>query len=206
MRRVLGTATVAAGLLAATLSWAAPASADVDDRAEFHQGNATTCEDASLEGDILELVAGEHYTITDDTYVNIISIPDGFTITGTVVKGGNDAYIYRGDPVEDMRSPDNDGGQVPTISHWFLCATDAPPTTPPGTTPPTTEPPSEEPPTEEPTEEPDGMGGGDSTDEPVPDTGETLPDTGSSNTALLGLAGVGLLGFGALALRRRFNA
>src|SRR5712691_7173720 len=56
-----------------------------DPRAVAYSGNATTCAEAGLPGDIVQV----GYTIdATNTYVTITSVPDGTALTGVVVKGG----------------------------------------------------------------------------------------------------------------------
>lgn len=87
-----------------------------DDRAAAHAGNSTTCSGAGLTGDIVTL-----QTTTDGTYLTIVSVPDGITLTGIVVKGGPAYNVYPGTVRDRLHSPINRGGNVPAISHWFAC-------------------------------------------------------------------------------------
>jgi hypothetical protein len=143
MTRRIGVAvstTLAAGVL--SLAIAVPASATPppkdpppsgDDRATSHAGNATTCAEANLAGTII--AHGEDLTVT---HIDV-TVPAGYELTGTVVKGGDGYNVYPPTALTGLRSPDNNGGQVPTISHWFACAikkdtssSTNPPTNPPG--------------------------------------------------------------------------
>lgn len=111
-----------------------PALAQTEDpRATVFPGNATTCEDAGLEGEIL--TPGVDFTYTgggpDDQFVTIESVSEGTEVTGIVVKGGPNYNVYvpgtlglpADPPWEDLRSPLNEGGNIPTISNWFVCGT-----------------------------------------------------------------------------------
>jgi len=94
-------------------------------------GNATTCAQVGypgstkLEGAITSgTVTGGliGYTVTDDKYVTLTSVDPSVTIQVVVVKGGDNYHLYN-PPLADMRSPLNGGGNVPDLSHWFLCYT-----------------------------------------------------------------------------------
>ncbi|MFI6097896.1 LPXTG cell wall anchor domain-containing protein [Lentzea sp. NPDC051213] len=60
-------------------------------------------------------------------YLDITALPAGVTVTGVLVKGGDKFNVYLADklgdalPWDDLRSPFNNGGQLPQISHWFGC-------------------------------------------------------------------------------------
>lgn len=74
-------------------------------------------------------IAPEKFTFTggkDQLDLDITAVPDGVTITGVVVKGSDAYNIYFAGklgplPWNDLRSPQNNGGQVPQISHWYAC-------------------------------------------------------------------------------------
>ncbi|WP_306748869.1 LPXTG cell wall anchor domain-containing protein [Saccharothrix yanglingensis] len=114
-----------------------------DDRATAHVDNVdigrpgNACEVVGLPGGEGTLPAG---TFTSDgTYLDVIALPEGFTITGVVVKGGDAYNVYPnlGDlPWADLHAPLNNGGNVPEISHWFACLSERTTTT--TTTAPTT--------------------------------------------------------------------
>lgn len=129
------------GCAAAVAFAAAPvgASDGEDDRARVFDGNIQDgdCAKADLEGEAVTVEA-----TNDGTFVTITGIPDGITLTGVVVKGGDRANIY--DAPSDwtnLRSPLNKGGQIPAISHWFACGIEGTGSTPsevptsPGETP-----------------------------------------------------------------------
>jgi LPXTG-motif cell wall-anchored protein len=101
-----------------------------DSRAVAHQGNVDAgqkgaCATAGLAGEPVELQDAD----TDGQTVTIESVPDGTTVTGIVVKGGPAYNVYvpgeRGLselPVwDELRSPLNNGGNLPQVSHWFAC-------------------------------------------------------------------------------------
>lgn len=141
-------AAVTGGLLAGPVAVAAATGAGEDPRAEIHVGNVTTCADAGLDGVQLKGDTDFDYALSDQQkHLAITSVTEGVTVTGIVVKGGPDANIYvpgeRGLPEQPvwkkLRSPLNGGGQIPTISHWFVCGEVTPPTTTEPTTT-TTEP------------------------------------------------------------------
>jgi hypothetical protein len=108
--------------------------------------NATTCQQAGLDGSKLlgadkwneasssQIVA----TTKDQKYLSYTIIGTGVHISGVVVKGGNGYNIYRSQ-TKNLRAPDNKGGNVPNLSHWFICGTTStqPPTEPPSSESPT---------------------------------------------------------------------
>ena len=108
-----------------------------DPRATAYAGNATDCADAGLPGEVIDV----GFTIdATNTYVTITSVPDGFVLTGVVVKGGPAYNVYVGDVRTDLHAPLVSSGKPAQISHWFACGTAASPTSPPPspTTPPST--------------------------------------------------------------------
>lgn len=131
LRAVLTAAVLALGVV---LGGAATAQAATEDPlADKHEGNATTCEQAGLSGSVL--AAGD-YTYARgkdnaDQFVDILSVSSGATVTGIVVKGGPNYNVYvpgeNGLPADppwtDLRSPLVGNGNIPTISHWFVCGT-----------------------------------------------------------------------------------
>lgn len=194
---------LAAGLLTVLSTTAALADdtpKSTDPRAQAFSGNVTTCADAGLEGD--EIQVG--FEIDESgTTLNITSVPDGTELTGIVVKGGPAYHVYPADALTDLISPLNRGGNVPQISHWFACgkaAEDQPtstPTQPTMTTPPpgATEPPaSSEEPDAQPTKTED-----EDTDDELAATGFGMTGPLLGGAAALLLAGAGLL----LVMRRR---
>lgn len=96
-----------------------------DDRATAYPGNAATCEDAGLAGEILEDV--QYFTNSAGTHLVIVSVPEGFEVTGTVVKGADAYNVYGPGDRIGLHAPLKNG-QIPEISHWYVCGL------PPGTT------------------------------------------------------------------------
>jgi hypothetical protein len=187
------------------------------------KGNVTTCAKAGLGGTVLFGSAGYPQnpaagsgTVSADGRFLDVTINSGYTATGIVVKGGPDTYVYDGPfvgPVTiDMRAPDNKGGKIPKISHWFVCGMETPPTTaPPTTAPPTTAPPTTAPPTTAPptTAAPTTVPA-ETTPPVIPPPSPTLPTTGARTGLMIGSA-IAVIGSGlALILivrrRRRFEA
>lgn len=132
-------------------------------------------------------------TITSNQFVTISGIADGVDFQAVVVKGG-DAYNVYYSLVANMQSPLNNGGNVPTISHWFACYTYTPPTS------------SSEGPTT--SGAPTTAGAPSTGDEvenlpPVPEEqpeSGALPQTGWLGTNLTLLLGLGMLAAGGLAI------
>lgn len=199
---------IAAGALALGVAFPAVATAtdpkSGDDRATAHSGNATTCEHAGLAGEIVEVES-----VVDPTgrYLNIISVPDGFVLTGTVVKGGPAYNVYPPSATTMLHSPLVSNGNIPQISHWYACGvesggtTTSTPTktsTPTGTGTETSTPTGTETSTPAPTST-SPVGGGEE---------DELPNTGASTSGLL-IGGIALLLLGSglvFAVRRgRFS-
>jgi hypothetical protein len=149
-RFALGGAGLAA-VVALLVALAIPAAGDSpsDPRAAFHEGNATTCADVGFPNDTILSVDGAFNgsdanvsgTVSGNgTILNLVN-NGGVTIDAIVVKGGNGYNVYS-DIVPDMISPLNNGMNIPTISHWFVCygppgPPEQPPEQPPGeVTPP----------------------------------------------------------------------
>jgi hypothetical protein len=108
-----------------------------DPRATAFAGNATTCEDAGLPGETIDVGASIDAT---NRYLTITSVPDGVTLTGVVVKGGPGYNVYVGDVRTLLHAPLGPNGSPAGISHWYACG--APPTTTSGPPPPSSPPPS----------------------------------------------------------------
>jgi len=131
--RVLATSVVAAGVLMLSV---APVGADQgdppvsgDDRATAYAGNITAnkggCAQAGLAGDVI---------LQDDspegTSFDLPPIPEGFTLTGVVVKGGNAYNVYAGSSfTTGLHAPLNASGGPAGLSHWFACGTEEEETT-----------------------------------------------------------------------------
>ncbi len=148
---------VLAGLLTialAMLGFIGTAGADSpsDQRATFHDGNVTTCAEVGFGGDQILGSGGSGQssgtvtqtpdgsivvTISDHTgggqQIDVVLDPSsGVVIDTIIVKGGNGYNQYPGNVLDGLIPPLNNGGQVPAISHWFLCFHQGqPPTTPP---------------------------------------------------------------------------
>src|SRR5262245_15861338 len=126
-----------------------PASSPSDIRAEFRPGNASTCGQVGLPDSIQmgapsnvgaadAYVAGTVVTLPQGSGLNVAITPvgtaAGVVIDAVVVKGGNGHNVYRDpavlppllQPPQVYISPINAGGNLPVISHWFLCYHRAP--------------------------------------------------------------------------------
>ena len=133
-----------------------------DPRAQFVSGNVTTCAAAGFSPDI-QIGPGTNVSASDayiagtvlpnagtvqpgfGQEVNIAITPDGVaagvTIDAVIVKGGAAYNVYTNatslppllPPDQHYISPFNGGGNVPDISHWFVCYRLTPlPPPPPG--------------------------------------------------------------------------
>ncbi|HEX8868077.1 MAG TPA: LPXTG cell wall anchor domain-containing protein [Lentzea sp.] len=136
---LLGVATMAAvaTLTLVTTAFAAPPEKPVlnsgDERAVAYDKNvAPGHDDACTVGGLTgSLIATGKLTFTGgvpevDQYLNITAVQAGVTVTGVVVKGGDAFNVYLAAklgplPWNKLRSPDNNGGNIPTISHWYAC-------------------------------------------------------------------------------------
>jgi len=147
-------AAAAAAVLGAGLVWGATAGAAAAVVAQIPApaptvipGNPTTCAAAGIGGEILlsgvdsDGDSGDAGTgtVSDDNKTLTVTINPGFTATGIVVKGGPDANLFTGPfvgpiTIEGMQSPLNPGGNIPDISHWFVCGMASMTTTTPPTT------------------------------------------------------------------------
>jgi LPXTG-motif cell wall-anchored protein len=147
-RRFLASAAVAAvaSLAFAPIALAAPAKpapTTDDTRAVAYDDNLasdwpTACSVGGLTGTV---IATDKITFTggkDKPDVDISAVAPGVTVTGVVVKGGDAYNIYLAAglgatlPWNDLRSPFNNGGNIPTISHWYACGTVTVAEQPPG--------------------------------------------------------------------------
>lgn len=153
--RVLAAIAATTFAVAATLFSGAAASAveepTEDSRATFVAGNLTSCGDGDKGADVGgDLISKDDLTFTGgepnvDQYLDITAIAEGVTVTGIVVKGGDNSNVYvpgenglsATPPWLDLRAPLNDGGSIPQISHWFVCGTVTTVTTTTTTTPTT---------------------------------------------------------------------
>ncbi|CAL9559761.1 hypothetical protein SUDANB95_04569 [Actinosynnema sp. ALI-1.44] len=92
-----------------------------DPRATAYPGNATTCPDAGLPGEIISVTSND-----DGTYLDVTAVPEGYTLTGVVVKGSNAYNVYTGLgglPWLDLHAPLASSGKPAEISHWYACGT-----------------------------------------------------------------------------------
>lgn len=147
LRATLTLATLTVGIVLGSAGIAQ--AADEDPRAAPQDGNVVTCEAAGIAGTVL--TPGTDFTFTggvvsDDQYVTITGVSAGVVVTGIVVKGGDAYNVYTPGlgglpplpPWQNLRSPLTNGGQIPQLSHWFVCGTKVPPSSSSSaTTPPT---------------------------------------------------------------------
>ncbi|WP_020664981.1 hypothetical protein [Amycolatopsis benzoatilytica] len=199
------TVAAVAGLALLGTATSALACTTDDGRAKPIEGNATTCAQAKVPGDLLG--AGD-LTVTggtqQDKYLNVTAVKDGVTVNAIVVKGGPGFNVYvpgqRGlsatPPWEKLRSPLNGGGQVPTISHWFACGTKTTPTSsskPPVSETPTTTPsqPASSAPATKPGTPATSSAAGSSTSAPATTSAPAAVGAGNQNGTGGGLASTG---------------
>lgn len=147
---VCSVAALAAGMTIAFTGTASADSAS-DPRATFVPQDGptvTTCEDAGLPADDMIIGADGNGSDSDDNLSGEVTDNDGdiqpgqgeelnvtiesdanVVIDGVVVKAGNGYNLYTDpsvlppalDPPQHYIAPLNGGGQVPNISHWFVC-------------------------------------------------------------------------------------
>ena len=142
-RRRLVARCLAGGLLGAALATAglvgtAAADSASDARAEFFDGNATTCADVGDSSPSILFTNGNgdnsdanvSGTVTGGNTLNVTVLNPAVQVNAVVVKGGNGYNVYRGN-FPDMIPPLNNGGQLGAISHWFVCYGPAEPPPPP---------------------------------------------------------------------------
>jgi LPXTG-motif cell wall-anchored protein len=147
-----GSAVAAIAMLAlAPMALAAPDKPVLnagDERAvAFDKNVAPGHDDACTVGGLTGTpIAEDKLTFTgggkQDQYLSITAVQAGVTVTGVVVKGSDAFNVYLAAklgplPWNKLRSPDNNGGNIPTISHWYACGIV------------TEQPPNQEPPKEE---------------------------------------------------------
>jgi hypothetical protein len=206
-------------VLSAFMASVAPAAATPTDppqsgdpRATAYAGNAVTCEDADLAGEIVEV---EFLIDESNHFLDIISVPSGIELTGIVVKGSNAYNVYGPEEGLELHAPLNPGG-IAEISHWYACGQEVLTTS--ETTETFTETPlkDDETTSEEETDETEVAPANSTTSVETASTspgGGGSPDSDLANTGFSGrgllLAGVGLLViglglvFGVRATRRR---
>ncbi|MBA0127887.1 hypothetical protein H0B56_20265 [Haloechinothrix sp. YIM 98757] len=191
--------TTAAALSAAMMlgASAAHATSDEDARADIGGGNAKTCADVGLGGELIAVHDGEDDDLsnveyddgeTDDQYLTITSVAASVSdVTGIVVKGGDGYNVYEpGErelsgtaPWEDLRAPLNKGGKIPEISHWFVCG-ELDDSTPTPTHSDTPEPSETETTTSETSEPPETTTSSETTESDTP--GSSTPVSSTSTT------------------------
>jgi len=143
VRKAVLRAAGAAMVVFAVAPWigAGGASADAPDsgdaRATAFTGNAVSCEDANLAGDIVAATATD-----DGTYVDITALPANTTATGVVVKGGDAYNVYLPGslgalPWLQLHAPINASGGPAGLSHYYVCGTVSEETTTPPPSSPT---------------------------------------------------------------------
>jgi hypothetical protein len=149
--RVVGTVSalaLVAGLTASLTvgAGAAPNPQPSDSRATMVSGNVTTCAGAGFAGDI-QVGSSSNSNASDANISGVVKTNAGTTQPGTgqevditllngsavidavIVKGGPAYNVYSDSavlppalgPDQHYISPLNPGGNVPTISHWFVC-------------------------------------------------------------------------------------
>ena len=129
-RAGLATAAFAAAMLALNATAVAQPTTD-DSRAKAYSGNVDiNHKDACTVGGLTgSTISPGQFTSSggDGQFLDITGLPAGVKVTGIVVKGGNAYNVYLADklgaalPWNDLRSPLNNGGKVPQISHWYGC-------------------------------------------------------------------------------------
>lgn len=131
-----------------SIAAAAPATSG-DPRATAFSGNVSTCGGAGISGTIVIGSASGSgaqnnfiEVASDGTYLDM-RMQTGGTLSGAVVVGVSGYNVYTGRlfvnaSAEDLHAPLAAPGDVPPISHWFMCSTEeaaAPPAPPTGTAP-----------------------------------------------------------------------
>jgi hypothetical protein len=123
-----------------------------DERARYETGNAVTCAQAGVTADHIAFADGTGSIddgavsgdVTNGTTVNVDDPSSGVTIVAVVVKGGPAYNVYENPQFlpptlhrpQSYISPLNGGGNIPTVSHWFICYNDTSENPPPPPPPP----------------------------------------------------------------------
>jgi hypothetical protein len=145
-------ALASATMVIASTGVAGAASPSDPTRADFHSGNIVNCAQAGFPNSTTAFASGTSGinqdgivgTTTGGTTANIATpLPAGIVIQAVVMKGGPAYNVYRDgsgsvpddytpsgpanadglDSPQNYISPLNGGGNIPTISHWFICYT-----------------------------------------------------------------------------------
>lgn len=137
----IGVIALTSGALVMTMVTPGGAASASDGRATFHSGNVVNCGQVGFPGSQTAFANGANpitaggftTTITGSgTQANIsLPLPAGVAVQAVVVKGGPAYNVYSDAAVlpptlaspQNYISPLNGGGNVPTISHWFICYT-----------------------------------------------------------------------------------
>ncbi len=130
MRKIILTAVIAV-FIAIGLAVPAHATGAEDPRATIVEGNATTCaavgfsDDTILSGDNADSNSADGITVTGQAnkqYIDVtVDANSNVVLDVIVVKGGPNYNVYPGTVRDNLRSPLNGGGNIPAISHWFIC-------------------------------------------------------------------------------------
>ena len=148
---VLGTVSLLFSEAARAQGLGAPLAAPSDSRATFVAGNVTTCSEAGFPGSVqmgspsntsasdanVSGVVAAHAAGGEEVNVTLLNV--NAVVDAVIVKGGPAYNLYSNatflPPVlvapQHYISPFNGGGNIPTISHWFVCyhlTTPPPPT------------------------------------------------------------------------------
>jgi hypothetical protein len=125
---------------------AAPRASASDPRAIFVAGNVTTCAGAGITApagsELIQMGSDKNDNAADDNVsgvvaahtpegeeVNITLLNSSVVVDAVIVKGGPAYNLYTNPtflpptlpPDQHYISPFNTGGNIPTISHWFVC-------------------------------------------------------------------------------------
>jgi hypothetical protein len=124
----------------------APAASGSDPRATFVEGNVTTCAGAGISApagsELIQMGSDKNDNAADDNVSGVVAAhsPEGEEVNITLLNSSVviDAVIVKGGPAYNLYtnptflpptllapqhyiSPFNSGGNIPTISHWFVC-------------------------------------------------------------------------------------
>jgi|GEM_PF-2064232 len=136
-QRRIGATIAGLGLAVTAMSILSPGVVRAITNPLSYSGNATTCDHVGLDDSQRQdgsITTGSYtaspvsYTVTNDRTVTFTSVDPSVVIDAVVIKGGDNYHVYS-PYVADMVSPLNGGGNVPALSHWYLCYSAAPETT-----------------------------------------------------------------------------